>query len=168
MDRRHFIATSAIGAAGLALSRVAITRAVQPQSMPLGKDLGLKIITSDPLVLETPDSLLSANRVTPSSALFVRNHHGAKHLEDMQPRPMTGELEVTGLVDKPVRFPLQEIAKLPKTGVEMVLQCSGNFRFQFSKLSPIKGTPWNKGGIGNVRFGGLAGPPAKEHLLVDL
>ena len=152
MDRRNFLVTSA---AGLALSQVSNAVAVQPQDMPPGKDLGLKIITSDPLVLETPDSLLAASRVTPSSALFVRNHHGAKHREGMQSRELDGELELSGLVNKPIRYPLAELAKLPKTEVEMVLQCSGNFRFQFSKLSPIKGTPWNKGGIGNVRFAGV-------------
>ncbi len=152
MDRRSFLAT---GATGFALSHVPNSIAAQPPAMHVGKDSGLKVITSDPLVLETPDNLLAASRITPSSALFVRNHHGAKQSEDMQPRPMTGDLELVGLIDKPVRFPLAELAKLPKTEVEMVLQCSGNFRFQFSKLSPIKGTPWNKGGIGNVRFAGV-------------
>jgi len=152
MDRRSFLAASA---AGLALSQVSNAVEVQPQAMPTGKDLGLKIIASDPLVLETPDSLLAASRVTPSSALFVRNHHGAKHLEGMHSRAMIGELELSGLVDKPIRFPLADLANLPTTEVEMVLQCSGNFRFQFSKLSPIKGTPWNKGAIGNVRFAGV-------------
>ena len=153
MDRRSFLAASA--AAGLAVRQVSNAAGMQTASIPAGKDAGLKLITSDPLVLETPDSLLAANRITPSSSLFVRNHHGAKHLEDMQSRPMTSELEITGLVNKPTRFPLSELAKLPKTEVEMVLQCSGNFRFQFSKLSPIKGTPWNKGAIGNVRFAGV-------------
>ena len=152
MDRRNFLATSATA---LAMSQVSTAEALHPQALPIGKDTGLKIITLDPLVLETPDSFLAASRVTPSSALFVRNHHGAKQLEDMQSRPMTSELEITGLVDKPIRFQLADLAKLPKTEVEMVLQCSGNFRFQFSKFSPIKGTPWNKGGIGNVRFAGV-------------
>jgi len=123
--------------------------------MTTGKDPLLKVITADPLVLETPDSLLAASRITPTSSLFVRNHHGAKHLEGMEPREMRGELLLSGLIDNPTSYPLAAIAKLPKTEVEMVLQCSGNFRFQFSKLSPIKGTPWNKGGIGNVRFAGV-------------
>ncbi len=152
MDRRSFLAT---GATGLALSHVSKGLAAQPPALQVGKHVGLKVITSDPLVLETPDNLLAASRITPSSVLFVRNHHGAKESEDMQPRLMSGELELVGLVAKPIQFPLAELAKLPKTEVEMVLQCSGNFRFQFSKLSPIKGTPWNKGGIGNVRFAGV-------------
>ncbi len=152
MDRRSFLATSATG---LALSHGLNVSAKEIQAAAVTKDAALKVITTDPLVLETPDSLLAANRITPSTALFVRNHHGAKQLEDMRPRPLIGELDITGLVDKPMKYPLTELAKLPKTEVEMVLQCSGNFRFQFSKLSPIKGTPWNKGGIGNVRFAGV-------------
>jgi len=152
VDRRSFLVT---GASGMALGHVSNVVANQPNAIATGKDVGLKLITADPLVLETPDRLLSASRITPASSLFVRNHHGAKHLEGMEPREMTGELLLSGLIDKPTSYPLASIAKLPKTEVEMVLQCSGNFRFQFSKLSPIKGTPWNKGGIGNVRFAGV-------------
>ena len=152
MDRRNFLATSTASAV---LSGGATLFSKDCAAVADKKDADLRVITSDPLVLETPDHLLAANRITPSTSLFVRNHHGAKHLEDMLPRPMVGELEVSGLVDKPTKFPLAELVKLPKTEIEMVLQCSGNFRFQFSKLSPIKGTPWNKGGIGNVRFAGV-------------
>ncbi len=152
MDRRNFLTTSATG---IVLSRGLNATVNAFQSAAVQKDSALKVITSDPLVLETPDRLLAANRITPSTALFVRNHHGAKELEDMRPRPLMGELDISGLVDKPTKYPLSELGRLPKTEVEMVLQCSGNFRFQFSKLSPIKGTPWNKGGIGNVRFAGV-------------
>ncbi len=152
MDRRTFLSASA---ASLALTQVTNATAAQTPAAASGKDSALKLITADPLVLETPDQLLSVSRITPSSALFVRNHHGAKHLEDMKPRELTGQLTLSGLIDKPISYPMSELAKLPKTEVEMVLQCSGNFRYQFSKLSPIKGTPWNKGGIGNVRFGGV-------------
>ena len=158
MDRRHFIGTSASGmiATQLAFEHPLAKALELPQSgIPTGKDASLKLVAADPLVLETPDALLAASRVTPSSALFVRNHHGAKQLSDMNPRPMEGELEIVGLVDKPIRYPISELSKLPLTEIEMVLQCSGNNRAQFSKLSPIKGTPWNKGGIGNVRFAGV-------------
>ncbi len=152
MDRRHFLATSA---AGLALTPALNASQKEAQTGSVTKDARLKVITTDPLVLETPDELLAAQRITPSTFLFVRNHHGAKLLEGMQPRPLEGDIELSGLMDKPTKFPLASLAKLPKTEVEMVLQCSGNFRFQFSKSSPIKGTPWSKGGVGNVRFGGV-------------
>jgi len=159
MDRRTFMAT---GSAGLLATQITAglksagaEPQIKPKAIPTGKDASLKVIANDPLVLETPDQLLAATRITPNSALFVRNHHGAKHLADMLPRPMEGTLKIVGLVDAPVDFSLVELTKLAKSEVEMVLQCSGNFRAQFSKISPIKGTPWDKGGIGNVRFGGF-------------
>lgn len=149
MDRREFLAAgTAMVGAGCLLA--------QPMTLgPAGKDAGLRVVTLDPLVLETPDRLLGAGRVTPSSVLFVRNHHGAKPFESMKPRPLEGFLEISGLVKYPRRVRLADLGKMARTEVEMVLQCSGNFRSQFSKISPIKGTPWNKGGIGNVVFGGV-------------
>ena len=168
MDRRSFIATSASGIVAAQLASQISANAVESyeptaqtagdstgSAIPAGKDSAMKLIAADPLVLETPDALLAANRITSSSALFVRNHHGAKQLSDMKSRPMDGELEFVGLVNKPVRYPMSELSKMQITEVEMVLQCSGNFRSQFSKISPIKGTPWSKGGIGNVRFAGI-------------
>ena len=145
MRRREFIAA---GAAGVVAGRL-------PAQPPAGKDGGLTVVSLDPLVLETPDRLLAVGRVTPTAALFVRNHHGAKAFEDARPRPLDGALEFSGLVAAPRRLPLAKLAALDRVEVEMVLQCSGNFRSRFSKLSPIKGTPWNKGGVGNVRFGGV-------------
>ena len=44
---------------------------------------------------------------------------------------------------------------MEKTSVEMVLQCTGNFRSHFSRLAPCKGTQWGKGGVGNVVFSGV-------------
>jgi DMSO/TMAO reductase YedYZ molybdopterin-dependent catalytic subunit len=123
--------------------------------MPAGKDKRLRIISDDPLALETPDELLAAGGMTPATALFVRNHHGAKAFCDMKARPAVGNLEIGGLVGRRQSVPLANLADLESTEVEMVLQCSGNFRSQFSRISPIKGTPWNKGAIGNVRFRGV-------------
>ena len=158
MNRRHFVAASAGGIVATQLAReLPLANASEPlqSGIPNGKNPLLKLVAADPLVLETPSSLLAASRVTPSSDLFVRNHHGAKQFSDMNPRPMEGDLEIVGLVDKPIRYPISELSRLPLTEVEMVLQCSGNNRAQFSKLSPIKGTPWTNGGIGNVRFAGV-------------
>jgi sulfite oxidase len=156
VDRRTFIA---YGTSGLIVSQLTNgttnVSANESGGVPPGKDATLKVISEDPLVLETPDLLLAENSITPNSALFVRNHHGAKHLADMRPRPMDGQLKLSGLIDQPTRMPLSDLAQLPEIEVEMVLQCSGNFRSQFSKISPIKGTPWNRGGMGNVRFGGI-------------
>lgn len=147
MHRRHFLAA----AATLPLAR---SWAAAPHGV-VGKDARLHLVAADPLVLETPDALLAAGRVTPAASLFVRNHHGAKALCDMRSRPLDGALDIAGLVGKPTSVPLGKLGTLEQSEVEMVLQCSGNFRAEFSKLSPIKGTPWRKGGVGNVRFAGV-------------
>jgi DMSO/TMAO reductase YedYZ molybdopterin-dependent catalytic subunit len=107
------------------------------------------------MVVETPDVLLGRERVTPANALFVRNHHGGKPFLSMDPRPLEGQLELAGLVRNPQVVPLQQLAAKERTEVEMVLQCTGNFRSLFSKLAPAKGSQWGKGGVGNVRFAGV-------------
>lgn len=151
MNRRQFMAVT--GTSWLLGSRFAVSQEVE--KIIAGKDSALKIVSTDPLVLETPDPLLAAQRITPIKSLFVRNHHGAKTFSTMKTRPLEGNLEVTGLVRYQKAIPLTKLAKLEQNEVEMVLQCSGNFRFLFSKLSPIKGTPWVKGGVGNVKFKGV-------------
>ncbi len=150
MNRRQFMAVTG---SGLLLGSRSWSQEVE--KLIAGKDKSLKIVSTDPLVLETPDNLLAASRVTPTSSLFVRNHHGAKTFSTIKGRPLEGNIEVTGLVRYQKAYPLTKLAKLEQTEVEMVLQCSGNFRFLFSKLSPIKGTPWIKGGLGNVKFKGV-------------
>jgi sulfite oxidase len=156
MDRRKFVMISAAGLmASRSLGYLAAETSTSDLGVMEGKDPMLTVVTRDPLVLETPDSLLRAHRMTPSSALFVRNHHGSKIFESMKPRPLEGHLEIGGLVRSPRHISLKRLGELETEVVEMVLQCSGNFRSQFSKVSPIKGTPWNKGGVGNVRFGGI-------------
>lgn len=162
MDRRRFLAA---GWSTLALPCLAHVETADGR-MPANKDKRLKIITEDPLVLETPDELLAASRITPTSALFVRNHHGAKALGDMKSRPLVGNLKIGGLVRQQLTIPFSKLTTLDSIEVEMVLQCSGNFRSQFSRFSPIKGTPWNKGGIGNVRFRGV--PLASVFKAIDL
>ena len=149
MERREFLAASAALATAPAVFG-------QPSSEPAmsGKDARLKAITTDPMVLETPDELLAASRVTPASALFVRNHHGGKPFLSMEPRPTSGNLEIIDPESNSKSVGIQQIAETPKTTIEMVLQCTGNFRSFFSKLSPIKGTQWAKGGVGNVVFAG--------------
>ena len=149
LPRRTFLATSAASAA-------AACGQTPPLPTPAGKDQRLGILSSNPLVLETPDALLGAQRITPAAALFVRQHHGATAFNDMNPRPLAGwTLEVVGLARSGREADAASFAALPQVDVEMVLQCSGNFRKRFSAIAPIKGTPWSAGGVGNVVFGGV-------------
>ena len=68
--------------------------------------------------------------------------------------PIEGwEIELVGLID-PSRVVIraEELLEMDQVEYEMVLQCSGNGRSQYGG---IPGTPWDQGGVGNVRFAGV-------------
>lgn len=41
---------------------------------------------------------------------------------------------------------------MEQVAYEMVLQCAGNNRSKCSEASPIPGTAWGQGGVGNVHY----------------
>jgi DMSO/TMAO reductase YedYZ molybdopterin-dependent catalytic subunit len=121
-----------------------------------------------PLVLSTPVELLAENRITDKSVLFIRNIQDLDIGMTMEPVPLEGwEIELSGLI-----FPYRVIIKatdlleMEQVEYEMILQCSGNGRNEYGG---IKGTPWNQGGVGNVRFAGvpLKAILAKHNVQVD-
>ncbi len=170
LSRRRFLQASGRGAvlAGLypsawsgatALSALAVPAVPRSDEEPklhqrLGKDARLIVHTTDPIVLETPLALLAEERITPTSALFVRN---CQAIPD--PRPAAGpsgwKIALSGTQGGPDVWDAALLQELPQTEVEMVLQCSGNGRQLFHAASPVSGMIWGKGGMGNVRFGGV-------------
>ncbi len=76
--------------------------------------------------------------LTPSREFFRVGHYGTPEID-----PKEYRLEITGLVDAPRTYTLDELHKLPKQEVVFTLECSGN-----------DGLPWFRGGIGNARWGG--------------
>ena len=120
-----------------------------------GKDERLGILSEAPLVLETPDSLLARQTITPKPILFVRNIQQLPKGLTLEPLPLAErDFELAGLIDKPVTIRGAELLEMEQVEHEMVLQCSGNSRSKFSEAYPINGTAWGRGGIANVRFFG--------------
>ncbi len=72
----------------------------------------------------------------------------------LEPRPIDGwEIELTGLIEpRRVTIGAEELLEMDQVEYEMILQCSGNGR---SMYGGIQGTPWNQGGVANVRFAGV-------------
>jgi sulfite oxidase len=133
-----------------------------------GIDPRLEVMSAVPLVLSTPVSLLAENRITDKKYLFVRNIQDLDESMTMEPVPLEGwEIELSGLI-----FPYRVIIKatdlleMEQVEHEMILQCSGNGRNEYGG---IKGTPWNQGGVGNVRFAGvpIKAILAKHNVQVD-
>jgi DMSO/TMAO reductase YedYZ molybdopterin-dependent catalytic subunit len=119
-----------------------------------GIDPRMEVMSAVPLVLSTPVRLLAENRITDKKHLFVRNTQDLAEGMTMEPVPLEGwELELVGLI-KPFRVVIraEDLLEMPQVEHEMVLQCSGNGRNQYPG---IPGTPWNQGGVGNVRFSGV-------------
>ena len=120
-----------------------------------GIDPRLEVMSAAPLVLSTPVDLCSPRIASPTrSILFVRNIQDLPEGLTMDPVPLEGwEIEL-GRADPPYRVVIraEDLLKMEQVEHEMVLQCSGNGRNEYGG---IQGTPWNQGGVGNVRFAGV-------------
>jgi DMSO/TMAO reductase YedYZ molybdopterin-dependent catalytic subunit len=119
-----------------------------------GIDKRMEVMSAVPLVLSTPVSLLAESRITDKKYLFVRNIQDLAEGMTMEPLPLEGwEVELTGLI-RPFRVVIRgvDLLEMKQVEHEMILQCSGNGRNEYTG---IKGTPWNQGGVGNVRFAGV-------------
>lgn len=135
----------------------------------MGKEAAMKVVETSPIVLETPLSRLAADRLTPASALFVRNNQdlaGANTVAAFAGEKWPLAVETAAGGTKQVS--LADLKTLPQTSVEMVLQCSGNSRYRFAEIVPVEGTPWGDGGVGNVEFGGVRLSTLLAHMKVDV
>lgn len=107
--------------------------------------------------IETPLELLRDEVVTPLDKLFVRNNQQPDWAATLEPPPPgPWKLEFVGLTEFPRAITLEELKSLPRVEHELVLQCSGNGRAMFRTASPVKGSPWVHGAMGNVRFKGVS------------
>jgi sulfite oxidase len=154
----EILSTKAVEERGMA-TQAALRKSTAPQSAGVapwieGKDRRLEVMSSVPLVLSTPVRLLAEQRITDKKYLFVRNIQDLAKGMTLEPLPLEGwETELVGLI-KPFRVVIRgdELLKMDQVEYEMILQCSGNGRSQYRG---IPGTPWNQGGVGNVRFAGV-------------
>ncbi len=166
-DRRVFLKT--VGATVAAVYGATPAGALADPSQAAdavlpGKNPRLVVHTAAPAVLETPLDLLAQDRITPIDALFVRNVQHSAALLTIKPASLSGwKIELGGLVDRPQMINARLLEELEQVAVEMVLQCSGNGRSLFSAAAKTKGTNWGRGGMGNVRFGGVRLQTVLDH-----
>src|SRR5580692_11937500 len=137
-----------------AVAMSAQTQGPTVASLLMGKDRRLEVMSAVPLVLSTPVGLLAEQIITDKKYLFVRNIQDLAKGMTLEPLLLEGwETELVGLI-RPFRVVIrgEELLGMEQVEYEMILQCSGNGRSQYKG---IPGTPWNQGGVGNVRFAGV-------------
>ncbi len=108
---------------------------------------GFLVRNHRPLDLETPVSALD-REFTPNDRFFVRSHFGA---------PAVGralwDVEIGGLVDRPLTLTTADLGKFAPRKIAAVLQCSGNGRANFQPKIP--GVAWDRGAVGNAEWSGV-------------
>jgi sulfite oxidase len=164
-SRRNLLRSGlALAVAGVGASPWGATvRAVQnaaptADQLIIGKDR--RLLVHNPaetgFEIETPLELLREDKLTPPEKLFVRNNQQPDWSATLQPpSPGRWNVEIGGLLEFPRVIAIEELKTLPQVEHEVVLQCSGNGRAMFSAISPVKGSQWSYGAMGNVRLKGV-------------
>jgi DMSO/TMAO reductase YedYZ molybdopterin-dependent catalytic subunit len=89
--------------------------------------------------------------LTPNHRFFVRSHFGPPPSEAVS--EANWKLHVSGLVERPQEFTLNDLRHMKAVTVTAVVQCSGNGRaFHRPK---VPGIQWERGAIGNAQWTGV-------------
>ncbi|KAF5313227.1 hypothetical protein D9619_003582 [Psilocybe cf. subviscida] len=107
---------------------------------------------------ETRRFQLMEGKLTSNKYHFVRNHGGVPDVQED-----AFELEIGGLVNKPVKLSLKDLKdpeKFPQVEVTVTLQCSGTRRIEQIQTYPGDGdelinAPWGEGAIGTAVYRGV-------------
>lgn len=168
-NRREFLVASLIGGAGLASPRWSWAEGDRAAQLVAGKDPGLIVHNAKTVEMETPLALLRDHRLTPKEILFVRNNQELPGARTTQPAENPDwRIELIGLVEYPRTLDLEKLHAMEQTAVEMVLQCSGNGRKLYGQAAKVKGSPWEQGAVGNVRFRGVPLAKVLDELEIGL
>ena len=136
MKRRDFLRRSGLTLTGLLLSPWAV------YAFPSREGEVLIPFTDQPPKPPSERGLLDWNEldtfITPNNEFFNVSHYGKPEVD-----LATWKLEVSGLVDNPLRLTIDDIKARPRQEVIFTLECSGNHGF-----------PTFTGAIGNAKWGG--------------
>jgi DMSO/TMAO reductase YedYZ molybdopterin-dependent catalytic subunit len=106
------------------------------------------IVTSGPENSETPLNQVTS-WVTPNRLFFVRNHFEPPAVRN----PEAWELTLEGLVARPARWTLAQLAALPQYSVFATVECAGNGRSFLREKAA--GVQWGAGAIGHAEWTGV-------------
>ncbi|MBB6096628.1 DMSO/TMAO reductase YedYZ molybdopterin-dependent catalytic subunit [Deinobacterium chartae] len=120
-----------------------------------GKHPALHLHDDPAEILEATPELLREYAVTPVDRVFLRNSHDyPAGCATLDAPGLRGKLELD-LGAGPWALDLTGLATLPRVQLEVAMQCAGNGRRFFSRQDQVQGSRWDRGGVANVRFGGV-------------
>ena len=145
--RRQWLRAAGGTVAGAALAGAWPEGGARARADEAAGETALIVRSKVPLDLETPVEVFS-RFLTPNELFFVRSHFGS-------PAVSLGpwRLEVRGLVERPLKLSLADLAAMEQVELPAVLQCAGNGRAYFTPALP--GVPWDRGGVGNASWLGV-------------
>jgi DMSO/TMAO reductase YedYZ molybdopterin-dependent catalytic subunit len=109
---------------------------------------GLVVHRTHPLNCETSIPALIGGVVMPNARFYVRNHFETPRLD-----PATWRLQVSGLVDHPLRLSLRDLRDLRSHALVATLECAGNGRSSFDP--PAEGEQWRLGAVSTAEWAGV-------------
>jgi DMSO/TMAO reductase YedYZ molybdopterin-dependent catalytic subunit/rhodanese-related sulfurtransferase len=109
---------------------------------------GLVVHRTHPLNCETSIPALIGGVVMPTARFYVRNHFDTPRLD-----PVSWRLEVTGLVDRPLRLSLRDLHNMRSETLVATLECAGNGRSAFDP--PADGEQWQLGAVSTAEWTGV-------------
>jgi len=90
--------------------------------------------------------------ITPTARFFTRSHAPVPQVD-----PRTWRLEVGGLVERPLRLSLDDLAGFPRHEVTATLVCAGLRRAELAAVGGLHGElPWGAEAVSNGRWAGVA------------
>jgi DMSO/TMAO reductase YedYZ molybdopterin-dependent catalytic subunit len=109
---------------------------------------GLVVHRTHPLNCETSIPALIGGVVMSNARFYVRNHFETPRLD-----PASWQLEVSGLVDRPLRLSLRDLRNMRSQTLVATLECAGNGRSGFDP--PADGEQWRLGAVSTAEWAGV-------------
>lgn len=162
--RRQFGLLSGAAGVGLALPgyiRPSFAASIEDSAQIIsGKVPGLIVHNAKLGVMETPLAMLRKYEHTPKDILYCRFHFphegdAAWYATTAAPKFEDWEITIDGLVARPRKVKLIDLAGMAMEKRVSVLQCAGNGRAFYAAKEKVAGGQWHNGGMGNVEWEGV-------------
>lgn len=123
--------------------------AVDPErACQLAIEAGLVVHRAHPLNCETSIPALIGGVVMPNAHFYVRNHFQIPQLD-----PSTWQIDVGGLVERPLSLNLRDLKNMPSQTQVVTLECAGNGRSMLDP--PVEGEQWSLGAVSTAEWTGV-------------